>query len=41
MPSSPSVAMLPGRIALIVMPLRANSSAAERMKPSWPALLAP
>ena len=30
-----------GVSALIVMPDRASSSAAERMKPSWPALLAP
>jgi hypothetical protein len=42
-PSSakPSVAMLPGNIALPVMPYGASSMAAVRMKPSCPALLAP
>ena len=33
--------MLPGRIALTVTRLGASSMAAVRMKPSWPALLAP
>ena len=33
--------MLPGSTALTVMPLAASSIAAVRMKPSWPALLAP
>jgi hypothetical protein len=33
--------MLPGRTALTVIPLGASSIAAVRMKPSWPALLAP
>jgi hypothetical protein len=38
---SPSLSTLPGMTALMVMPNRAYSSAALRMKPSCPALLAP
>src|SRR5438067_663934 len=37
----PGVATLPGRTALTVMPLRASSTAAERMKPSMAAFDAP
>jgi hypothetical protein len=40
-PLSPSVAMFPGKTALIVTPNGASSMAAVRMKPSCPALLAP
>ena len=41
MSSRPSVAMLPGMIALTVIFCLASSSAADFRKPSWPALLAP
>ena len=37
----PSVRMLPGSTALMVMPYLANSMQAVRMNPSWPALVAP
>ena len=40
-PSRPSVLMLPGRTALIVMLCGASSTAAVCMKPIWPALLWP
>ena len=33
--------MLPGMTALTVMPYFASSMQAVRMKPSWPALVAP
>jgi len=36
----PSAMMLPGSISLTVMPNGANSSAAERMSPLMPLLLA-
>ena len=39
--SSPSVSMLPGMTALIVIPLGASSIAAVRRKPSCAALVAP
>ena len=39
--ASPSVSMLPGITALIVMPLPASSIAAVRRNPSWAALVAP
>ena len=40
-PSRPSVLILPGITALMVMLYGASSTAAVCMKPSWPALLAP
>ena len=39
--ASPSVTMLPGMTALIVIPRPASSIAAVRRKPSWAALVAP
>jgi len=40
-PARPSVLMLPGITALTVIPYFANSMQAVRMKPSWPAFVAP
>jgi hypothetical protein len=40
-PATSSVMMLPGSTALTVMRLGARSIAAVRLKPSWPALVAP
>ena len=39
--SDSSISMLPGRIALTVIPRSASSIAAERRKPSCAALVAP
>jgi hypothetical protein len=41
MSARPSVAMLPGMTALMVILRGASSMAAVRRKPSWAALLAP